>query len=162
MDGVDDDKAYKRLLCLDTESSLCMSFEKSLRGDKMATSPSSKASIANGPGSAQQGQFLNDDKRPPSSGSHFVPRILEIHGSSDSQLKISSLDLAGKLGGNMASPDDAQSISTNDESMATADMVLTDDDNDNTRVPGSGIVGGASTDMELQAAIEQMLQGYNS
>ncbi|KAJ2715881.1 hypothetical protein H4R19_000957 [Coemansia spiralis] len=157
MDG--DTRSKKRLICLDTESSIQLSIDRSLYGDIMARASSDKGSTANGTGSARHSQLLADDMRTASSGSHFVPRIHEVHGSSDSQLRISSLDLAGKLGGTMAPLDDSQSMSTNDESMATADMVLAD--SDSPRDSGAG-VGGANADMELQAAIDQMLQGQPS
>ncbi|KAJ2770931.1 hypothetical protein IWQ56_001982, partial [Coemansia nantahalensis] len=151
MDTADDNRSKKRLACLDTESSVRLSVDRSPNGDPMARASADKTSAANGASSLQNSQLFADDRRRESSGSHFVPRIHEVHGSSDSQLRISSLDLAGKLGGSIPPLDDSQSMSTNDASMATADMELAEGSS-----PG---VGGVSADMELQAAIDRMLQG---
>ncbi|KAJ2771790.1 hypothetical protein IWQ57_002053 [Coemansia nantahalensis] len=151
MDTADDNRSKKRLACLDTESSVRLSVDRSPNGDPMARASADKTSAANGASSLQNSQLFADDRRRESSGSHFVPRIHEVHGSSDSQLRISSLDLAGKLGGSIPPLDDSQSMSTNDASMATADMDLAEGSS-----PG---VGGVSADMELQAAIDRMLQG---
>ncbi|KAJ2777149.1 hypothetical protein H4R18_005303 [Coemansia javaensis] len=140
------DRDKKRLLCLDTESSICLSFDQSLYGDFLAMPPPFGDHTADGaPGAAGHAR-----EQPASSGSHLVPRIQEVHGSSDSQLQISGIDLAAKLGGDKAGPavEDAHSVSTNDASMTTAKMDLSED----TR-------GAESVDADLQAAIDMMLEG---
>ncbi|KAJ2451921.1 hypothetical protein EV183_003275 [Coemansia sp. RSA 2336] len=76
-----------------------------------------------------------------SSESNLIPRIQEINGSGDSQHRLAKKHL------------NSGSLSSNDQSMATADMVLSDSDN------GRGERNESDLDLELQAAVDLMLQG---
>ncbi|KAJ2633750.1 hypothetical protein H4R22_000176 [Coemansia sp. RSA 1290] len=76
-----------------------------------------------------------------SSESNLIPRIREINGSGDSQHQFTKKHL------------NSESLSSNDQSMATADMVLSDSDNGRVERNESNL------DLELQAAVDLMLQG---
>ncbi|KAJ2847413.1 hypothetical protein IWW36_003866 [Coemansia brasiliensis] len=136
-----DDKDRKRLICLDTESSICLSFDKSLYDDKMPLAPAYGQS-------KDVPQLLSLPAM--SSESNLIPRIQEINGSSDSQHRVANKP--PKHGSNSGS------MSSNDQSMATADMVLSDADDGRTRADRNE----SDLDLELQAAVDLMLQGSMS
>ncbi|KAJ2826976.1 hypothetical protein IWW50_002110 [Coemansia erecta] len=135
MDFSEDEIDRKRLICLDTESSICLSFDKSLYDSTIPDLNRTKVARPQRYATAQ------------SADTPFIPRVLEINGSGDSQHHFTK-----QLAAN-----DAQSISSNGQSMATADMALSDGDS-LAEMCGSQ----ADFDRELQAAVDLMLQGSMS
>ncbi|KAJ2314725.1 hypothetical protein IWW54_000748 [Coemansia sp. RSA 2705] len=131
MDSGEDDKERRQMLCLDTESSICLSFDKSLYDNTLPLVEAHRR--ANG--------------TVPSSDSHLIPRVHEINGSSSSQQKFGD-----------ANKSDAPSVSSNDQSMATADMALSDAE----QPPQRARDNDDDFDMELQEAVDLMLQGSTS
>ncbi|PIA18797.1 hypothetical protein COEREDRAFT_13406 [Coemansia reversa NRRL 1564] len=138
MDNSEDEKSRRRLICLDTESSICLSFDKSTYDNVSAGPSNSSGNMVN---SNMHKMTQNNYPMSVSSENQFVPRIRQINGSNDSQHY-----------------EDARSISSNDQSMTTADMIFSEDDNMFARRR----YGNADLDLELQAAVDQMLQGTPS
>ncbi|KAJ2654903.1 hypothetical protein IWW48_005825 [Coemansia sp. RSA 1200] len=88
-DNKDGDLNRSRLICLDTESSICLALDRPtgpLRTTDAATQTTPKSSNSN-IHSAMADRPHGAPKHPAnvSSDSHFVPRVQEINGSSDSQ-----------------------------------------------------------------------------
>ncbi|KAJ1646628.1 hypothetical protein LPJ64_001909 [Coemansia asiatica] len=139
------DKDKNRLICLDTESSICLAFDKSLYSSRMLSAMAENRSIDPSVG--------QDIHMVPATGSssetHFIPRVQEVNGSSDSQQKIQSVAESTK--GIKAASD-----SSNHMSVVTADMAYAGDTED--YLQG---VSDADTEMdrELQAAVDMVLNG---
>ncbi|KAJ2496755.1 hypothetical protein GGH96_005618 [Coemansia sp. RSA 1972] len=156
----DSESDRRRLICLDTESSICLSFDKSLYDGNMPLAPLHSKSIDKKlidpayrkpndtaqPISAHGRQFLpHVHKLNESSDRHIIPRVQQV-GSGDSQHQRAN------------HRNDVVSASSNDESMATADMVLSDIDDSSANAQDSL----ADFDRDLQAAVDLMLQGSTS
>ncbi|KAJ2541437.1 hypothetical protein GGF49_003682 [Coemansia sp. RSA 1853] len=163
MEGSEGDSDRRRLICLDTESSICLSFDKSLYDGNMPLAPLNSKSIdakhsklidpayrkpndTVQPISAHERQFIpRVHEFNESSDRHIIPRVQQINGSDDNQHQ-------------RVNRKDVVSASSNDESMATADMVLSDIDDSSANAQDSL----TDFDRDLQAAVDLMLQGSTS
>ncbi|KAJ2901064.1 hypothetical protein IWW38_000029 [Coemansia aciculifera] len=162
MDSADspEDIAKKRLASLDTSSSINLSFERSLSpGDLKLLSLSSArlGTFIPDPSMGKQAITMHQNQ-PFSSTNPQLPTIQEIHGSSDSACQqqhhvplATEADADNRAAMNVSFAD---SFSTNSDSMTTADMVFGQNSTSTMRA--------AALDLELQAAVDLMLQGSSS
>ncbi|KAI9499869.1 hypothetical protein GGI25_003897 [Coemansia spiralis] len=136
-----------RLICLDTESSICLALDKSLYTKDAATQTTPH-------GSQDNQQAMHQLKAAVSSDSHFIPRVQEINGSSDSQQHQNRI---GAFAHENLDPTTGHKSSKN--SLATEGEQLGDSD---TFLHRSLSDAGTDLDRELQAAVDMMLQGSTS
>ncbi|KAJ1803771.1 hypothetical protein LPJ75_005785, partial [Coemansia sp. RSA 2598] len=144
------DKDKAKLICLDTESSICLAFDKSLYSSRMLEAMAENRSI-----DPSIGQDIHMVPATESSAEiHFIPRVQEVDGSSDSQQKIINSAADSTVG--IKAPSSSRSANSHQASMMTADMAYAGDTED--YLQG---VSDADTEMdrELQAAVDMVLNG---
>ncbi|KAJ2236687.1 hypothetical protein H4R99_004593 [Coemansia sp. RSA 1722] len=143
------DRDKTRLICLDTESSICLAFDKSLYSSRILEAMAEHRTTVD-PSISQDIHMV------PATGSssetHFIPRVHEVNGSSDSQQKITSV--AESTVGIKANS--SSTANSNNISVMTADMAYAGDTED--YLQG---VSDADTEMdrELQDAVDMVLNG---
>ncbi|KAJ2725888.1 hypothetical protein GGI07_000933 [Coemansia sp. Benny D115] len=139
-----------RLVCLDTESSICLDFDRSLYSSNMFDAlDESKSLDLNTKPELQMLPVLQV-----SSETNFIPCVREVHGSSDSQQRIPSIPAGQSMAGN----DSIRSIhSSNQHSVLTAELAYAGDTEEG--MQGVSDVDTEMMDRELQAAVDMMLNG---
>ncbi|KAJ2686490.1 hypothetical protein IWW39_003606 [Coemansia spiralis] len=168
-----EDIAKKRLAYLDTDSILNLSFDKSFSPEALKLLSLSTVRLGTFVPNRSMGKRATMHRiQTFSSDSQLLPRIKEVLGSSDSQLKpptnfsaihngpLTALDVKVEVESATTETSDSFSASTSSDgaSMTTADMSLP-------RVNGSCVgqstasMRAAALDQELQAAVDIMLQG---
>ncbi|KAJ2197333.1 hypothetical protein GGH18_001352, partial [Coemansia sp. RSA 530] len=86
MEDSESDTDRRRLICLDTESSICLSFDKSLYDGNMSLAPLHSKSIDKKLIDSAY-RKPNDTAQPiPSHGRQFLPRVHELNESSDRRI----------------------------------------------------------------------------
>ncbi|KAJ2277755.1 hypothetical protein EV176_002002 [Coemansia sp. RSA 451] len=160
MEDSESDTDRRRLICLDTESSICLSFDKSLYDGNMSLAPLHSKSIDKKLIDSAY-RKPNDTAQPiPSHGRQFLPRVHELNESNDRRIipRVQQIGSGDSQHQRVNRRNDVLSASSNDESMATADMVLSDIDDSSANAPDSL----TDFDRDLQAAVDLMLQGSTS
>ncbi|KAJ2776943.1 hypothetical protein GGI15_004674 [Coemansia interrupta] len=139
----DRDQDGNKLICLDTESSICLAFDRSLYN------------------SLDLGIGQNIHMVPAmgtSSETHFIPHVREVNGSSDSHQNVQR-NAEAKL---KAINSSCSGISSsNPASMMTADMAYAGDTEDFLH-GSSDIELNTDMDLELQAAVDMLLTGESA
>ncbi|KAJ1944821.1 hypothetical protein GGF37_002010 [Kickxella alabastrina] len=145
-----DEKERNRQICLDTESSICLAFDKTLYPSQMLGSMADIKSLDLSIGQ----DIMMIPAEVASSDTHFIPRIHEVNGSSDSQQQFTHLLGVGKKP--TAAGSSSLGQSSRHCSVATTDMAYAGDTEDYFQG-----VSDADTEMdrELQAAIDTVLEG---
>ncbi|KAJ2387250.1 hypothetical protein GGI05_004140, partial [Coemansia sp. RSA 2603] len=139
----DRDQDRNKLICLDTESSICLAFDRSLYN------------------SLDLGLGQNINMVPAmgtSSETHFIPHVREVNGSSDSQQNVQHKAEAKLKAINSSC---SGFSSSNPASMMTADMAYAGDTED--FLHGSSDIDiNTDMDRELQAAVDMILTGESA
>ncbi|KAJ2866655.1 hypothetical protein GGH94_001381 [Coemansia aciculifera] len=170
-----EDIAKKRLASVDTSSSINLSFDKSFSPEALKLLSLSSVRLGTFVPNRSMGKRATMHRiQTFSSDSQLLPRIREILGSSDSQLKaptnfsdihhgpVAALEVEVDVepAATETTTSFTDSLSSDGASMTTADMSLTDGGTAHNFVgQSSASMRAAALDQELQAAVDVMLQG---
>ncbi|KAJ1726633.1 hypothetical protein LPJ72_006273, partial [Coemansia sp. Benny D160-2] len=189
-DNKDGDLNRSRLICLDTESSICLAVDRPtdpLRTTDAATQTTPKGSNSN-VHSAMADRPHGAPKHPAnvSSDSHFVPRVQEVNGSSDSQQQQQQQQKqqTGRIqplhANGLAMPQTDERELRNDGTSKSEVMPMANTTGGRVSKANKGTTTaglenpndtylhrslsdtGADLDRELQAAVDMMLHGSNT
>ncbi|KAJ2557313.1 hypothetical protein EV175_001420 [Coemansia sp. RSA 1933] len=173
-----------RMICLDTESSICLAIDKTQHTVDAATQTTPRESqIINSPAMVDKPHRTPKPPATASSDSHFIPRVVEVNGSSDSQQQQQSHRNLNhhKPDENGAAAEKARQRELRNDGTSKSDtlhMGSMDDRNKSKTAKHSGASKGfgdsdtflhrslsdtgTDLDRELQAAVDMMLQGSTS
>ncbi|KAJ2255573.1 hypothetical protein GGI13_001551 [Coemansia sp. RSA 455] len=170
-----DDLAKKRLGSVDTSSSINLSFDKSFSPEALKLLSLSSVRLGTFVPNRSMGKRATMHRiQTFSSDSQLLPRIREILGSSDSQLKaptnfsdihngpiaVLEVEVEVEPAATETTTSFVDSLSSDGASMTTADMSLADVRTAHGFVgQSSASMRAAALDQELQAAVDVMLQG---
>ncbi|KAJ2841373.1 hypothetical protein GGI22_007917, partial [Coemansia erecta] len=181
-----------RLICLDTESSICLAFDRTQHTVDAATQTTPRESQSiNNSAMADKPQEAPKPPAAASSDSHFIPRIQEVNGSSESQQQQQQQqnhrrhhqqqqeeEDQRKTGGDLMMQTDQRDLRNDGTSKSDTIHMGSVDGHNNSKTSKTNIsrqLGDSDTflhrslsdtgtdlDRELQAAVDMMLQGSAS